>query len=142
MATFQTLLFITLAPTQSSLAYSFLGTFQSHSFVSNAIKQPPKKMLRYVITALAAVAAASPVANIQPRQTPGQVYFGCSVPNTVALTFDDGPFMYTDGVLDALAGAGMKATFFLNGQNWASIFEYSATVQRMVNEGHQVGSHT
>lgn len=99
-------------------------------------------MLGYIVSALAAVAAASPVVNIQPRQAPGQVYSGCSVPNTVALTFDDGPFTYTDGVLDALAAAGMKATFFVNGQNWGSIFEYSSTVQRMVNEGHQVGSHT
>lgn len=98
-------------------------------------------MFRYLISALAATAAAFPAANIQPRQA-GQVYFGCSVPGTVALTFDDGPFMYTDGVLDALSAAGMKATFFLNGQNWANIYDYSSTVQRMVNEGHQVGSHT
>lgn len=98
-------------------------------------------MFSYLISALAVAAAASPVANIQPRQA-GQVYFGCSVPGTVALTFDDGPFTFTDTVLNTLAAAGMKATFFLNGQNWANINDYSSTVQRMVNEGHQVGSHT
>ena len=36
----------------------------------------------------------------------------------------------------------MHATFFLNGQNWASIYDYTSTVQRMNNEGHQIGSHT
>lgn len=99
-------------------------------------------MFRYVVSALAAVAAASPVSNIQPRQVAGQVYSSCTVGNTVALTFDDGPFTYTDGILDALAAAGMKATFFVNGQNWANINDYSSTVQRMINEGHQIGSHT
>lgn len=38
-------------------------------------------MFHYLISALAVGAAASPVANIQPRQA-GQVYFGCSVPGT------------------------------------------------------------
>ena len=96
-------------------------------------------MLSLFLSALAATAAvASPV---QPRQA-ASVIFGCTTPNTVALTFDDGPFAYTDDVLDQLSAAGMHATFFLNGQNWASIYDYTSTVQRMNNEGHQIGSHT
>lgn len=98
-------------------------------------------MLSLLISAFAATAAASPIAGVQPRQA-GSVYFGCTTPGTVALTFDDGPFAYTDQVLDTLANAGMSATFFLNGQNWANINDYAATVERMDNEGHQVGSHT
>lgn len=96
-------------------------------------------------SALAAVAAASPVSKpeLDKRQVPvGTIIYGCTVPNTIALTFDDGPYAYTDQVISALGAAGMRATFFLNGQNWASIWDYQGTVQRMINEGHQVGSHT
>ncbi|MBE3044522.1 polysaccharide deacetylase family protein [Candidatus Bathyarchaeota archaeon] len=98
-------------------------------------------MLNLLISALAATAAASPIASIAPRQA-GSVYFGCSVANTVALTFDDGPFTYTSEALDALDAAGFKATFFLNGQNWGNINDYGSVVQRMNSEGHQIGSHT
>ena len=95
-------------------------------------------MLPYLLTALAASAVASPVA---PRQA-GSIIFSCTSPGTVALTFDDGPFEYTSQALDLLSDAGFKATFFLNGQNWANINDYASTVQRMDSEGHQIGSHT
>lgn len=95
-------------------------------------------MLSLFIAALAAGASASPIAVRQAAS----VIFSCTTPNTVALTFDDGPFAYTDQALNLLSGAGMKATFFLNGQNWANINDYASTVQRMDNEGHQIGSHT
>ena len=98
-------------------------------------------MLSFLISALAATAAASPIASIEPRQA-GQVYYGCTAANTVALTFDDGPFTYTSQALDQLDAAGMKATFFLNGQNWGNINDYGSVVQRMNNGGHQIGSHT
>jgi peptidoglycan/xylan/chitin deacetylase (PgdA/CDA1 family) len=63
----------------------------------------------------------------------------CGIPGTLALTFDDGPSVYTDHILDVLKQYNMKATFFLIGRN---IVGNTATVQRMVNEGHQIGSHT
>ncbi|KAF5025720.1 hypothetical protein F66182_2187 [Fusarium sp. NRRL 66182] len=66
----------------------------------------------------------------------------CTQPDVIALTFDDGPFAHTDSLLDQLTSAGLKATFFVNGNNWANINDYSATVSRMVEEGHQVASHT
>ncbi|KAL7269180.1 hypothetical protein RUND412_008165 [Rhizina undulata] len=75
----------------------------------------------------------------------GSTIYGCTVPGTVALTFDDGPYIYTSALLDKLQNYGARATFFLNGQNWGNpITEASnrASVQRMINEGHQVGSHT
>ncbi|KAF2395846.1 glycoside hydrolase/deacetylase, partial [Trichodelitschia bisporula] len=72
----------------------------------------------------------------------GTVITKCTVPNTVAITFDDGPSALTDGLLDTLAAAGAKATFFLNGQNYDYIYDRVATVQRMIADGHQVGSHT
>lgn len=95
---------------------------------------------RFITLALAGLAAATPIAN--NRRAAASVIASCTKPNTVALTFDDGPFDYTDDVLDLLGNAGMKATFFLNGLNWGSIHDYSSTVERMVAEGHQIGSHT
>jgi len=61
------------------------------------------------------------------------------------LSFDDGPYDFTSTLLNILSSRGVKATFFVNGQNWgAPITDSSKTalVQRMVNEGHQVASHT
>ncbi|CAG7556383.1 unnamed protein product, partial [Fusarium equiseti] len=72
----------------------------------------------------------------------GVTIYSCTTPGTVALTFDDGPFVYTESVLDQLASAGFKATFFLNGYNLGNIEDYQSTVDRMINEGHQVASHT
>jgi peptidoglycan/xylan/chitin deacetylase (PgdA/CDA1 family) len=57
----------------------------------------------------------------------------------VALTFDDGPNPEaTPRVLDELADAGAKATFFVLGKHaerWPSL------VRRIVAEGHSLGSH-
>lgn len=96
--------------------------------------------IRYLLGSLVAGAFASPVSNIEPRQA-GAI-FACTQPGTVAITFDDGPYIFTASVLDKLRDAGIKATFFVNGQNWANIYDNAGLVQRMVNEGHQVGSHT
>ncbi|MDE0634079.1 MAG: polysaccharide deacetylase family protein [Caldilineaceae bacterium] len=57
----------------------------------------------------------------------------------VALTFDDGPSYYTEGLLDTLKEHNVKATFFVLG---AQVRIQSETVQRMFQEGHQIGNHT
>jgi len=57
-----------------------------------------------------------------------------------ALTFDDGPTVEsTPRVLDALAGLGVKATFFCIGANAR---RSPGIVRRMHDEGHVVGNHT
>jgi peptidoglycan/xylan/chitin deacetylase (PgdA/CDA1 family) len=58
------------------------------------------------------------------------------------LTFDDGPYIYTQGVVNQLTSAGHRVTFFQNGQNYDSIYNYKATLQSMLAGGHQIGSHT
>jgi peptidoglycan/xylan/chitin deacetylase (PgdA/CDA1 family) len=68
-------------------------------------------------------------------------------PDEIALTFDDGPDTSgnCDRVLDTLKSNGVKATFFVNTINYANIATSSAgqhSLQRMVAEGHEVGSHT
>lgn len=58
----------------------------------------------------------------------------------VAITFDDGPStVYTKILLDGLKERGVKATFFLTGQE----IQYSKdVVKRMAKEGHIIGNHT
>lgn len=57
----------------------------------------------------------------------------------IALTFDDGPAVYTQRLLDGLAERGVKVTFFLLGER---VNYYPETVRRIYNEGHQIASHT
>ncbi|GAB2725600.1 polysaccharide deacetylase family protein [Kitasatospora kifunensis] len=57
----------------------------------------------------------------------------------VALTFDDGPSVATDSLLDDLAADHTKATFFLVGQE----ARYrTKQVKREQAEGHAIGNHT
>ena len=58
----------------------------------------------------------------------------------VALTFDDGPHQTcTPALLDGLKQRGVKATFFLMGENIAGKEEL---VQRMQTDGHLIGNHS
>ncbi|HET7922118.1 MAG TPA: polysaccharide deacetylase family protein [Gammaproteobacteria bacterium] len=58
----------------------------------------------------------------------------------VALTFDDGPDpVVTPQVLDVLAEAGARATFFVIGEKLAAQPELA---RRMVSEGHVLGNHS
>ncbi|MBR0280723.1 MAG: polysaccharide deacetylase family protein [Oscillibacter sp.] len=61
-------------------------------------------------------------------------------PKLIAFTFDDGPHRgSTDRLLDGLRERGAKGTFFLVGQE---IDEARDLVERMRDEGHQIGNHT
>ncbi|KAJ8132863.1 hypothetical protein O1611_g759 [Lasiodiplodia mahajangana] len=74
--------------------------------------------------------------------------YDCVNDGDIAVTFDDGPWDYTDDLLDKLAKYQAKATFFITGTNlhkgmindpstpWPSV------IQRMAAEGHQIASHT
>lgn len=72
----------------------------------------------------------------------GAIITHCTTPGTIALTFDDGPYIYTPQILDTLAEHGVRATFFLNGHNRGNIDTSPEIVQRAWMEGHQLGSHT
>lgn len=57
----------------------------------------------------------------------------------VALTWDDGPHpVHTPRVLDALASAGARATFFVLAEQAE---HHSGIVRRALDEGHEVGLH-
>jgi peptidoglycan-N-acetylglucosamine deacetylase len=58
----------------------------------------------------------------------------------VALTFDDGPDgRWTPMILDTLRSRGVKATFFVVGQN---VDTDQRLLERMYAEGHEIGNHT
>ena len=58
----------------------------------------------------------------------------------IAFTFDDGPHpVWTEKLLDGLKERGIRATFFVIGQ---SAEEHPELIQRMLEEGNQVGNHT
>jgi peptidoglycan/xylan/chitin deacetylase (PgdA/CDA1 family) len=87
------------------------------------------------VFALLAFSALSPRAQVFGKV----VAHGQSADKVVALTFDDGPSLYTAQVLDILARYQVKATFFLIGQN---VEQHPDLAQRIVAEGHAVGNHT
>ncbi len=68
-------------------------------------------------------------------------YNNCKVDGPyIAMTFDDGPHpKLTPRLLDMLKDRGLKATFFVIGQNVAANPEI---VQRIVAEGHELGNHS
>lgn len=72
----------------------------------------------------------------------GVIIDRCTVPGTVALTFDDGPWIYTARTLEILRENGARVTFFINGQALGNIYAFSGLVQQALADGHQVASHT
>ena len=60
-------------------------------------------------------------------------------PNCIAITFDDGPGIYTDRLLGYLRNYNAKATFFMIGPNAQ---RYSGVARRVFENGHQIGNHT
>ncbi|KAF7561586.1 hypothetical protein G7046_g2551 [Stylonectria norvegica] len=88
-----------------------------------------------------------------PRPKIGSVPYGtiisdCTVPQTMALTFDDGPFDYTSQILDILDNLKVRATFFVAGNNRGkghiddSSKPWPALLRRMHAAGHHIASHT
>lgn len=75
------------------------------------------------------------------RADASDVVYSCAVRGQkIALTFDDGPHpTYTDEILDVLAEYGVRATFFLVGENAE---RYPEIVAREAREGHELGNHS
>ena len=60
--------------------------------------------------------------------------------HSVYLTFDDGPIPEsTPFILDTLKEHGVKATFFVVGEN---VKRYPDLFRRIISEGHSIGNHT
>ena len=104
--------------------------------MSNWKKRLAAWALAFTVLALAAVPR-------RPERRGGQEAAGeAKIPAGpyVALTFDDGPKASTTTVLlDGLARRGVRATFFVIGEN---VEGNELLLQRMEGEGHQIGMHT
>lgn len=113
-----------LAGTVFAIARHQCGTFQSSTAQPSTIQA---STIWSSTTPLSSVRPSIPQASTaQPRQ--------------VALTFDDGPHQTcTPALLDGLKQRGVKATFFLMGENIAG---KESLVQRMQEEGHLIGNHS
>jgi peptidoglycan/xylan/chitin deacetylase (PgdA/CDA1 family) len=88
-----------------------------------------------------------------PRPRLGDVPYGkkfrsCTVENTLALTYDDGPSQWTPDLLDILKEHDAKATFFVSGiKLYDDLVNHRSEktpviIRRMYNEGHQIAGHT
>ncbi|KAF9113431.1 hypothetical protein BGX30_006951 [Mortierella sp. GBA39] len=79
-----------------------------------------------------------------PVGVPGMVYTTCKTPGTFSISFDDGPSIYTNELLDLLDKEDIKVTFFVNGNNLQCIYDpkVQTVLKRAYNSGHQIASHT
>ena len=69
-----------------------------------------------------------------------RLWSGPASERKISLTFDDGPVPnITDWVLEELEKRGMKATFFMVGDN---VRKHPALAQSVLAAGHQIGNHT
>ena len=91
-------------------------------------------VLGVLASGICAVAAAPPVQNLAAQMADD------SPRPRVALTLDDGPHpVYTKRLLDGLQSRGIRATFFVVGENISGSEEL---IRRMADEGHVIGNHT
>lgn len=84
----------------------------------------------------AAAETAAPTTTAAPTETE----FKYPTPDKlIALTFDDGPNVHMDVIMDAFAEYDGKATFFLIGKKIGGAEKYIA---RAHEEGHEIGNHS
>jgi len=102
-------------------------------------------MMRVMLEAIgAALAAAGGFAAYAVRGRSSSVfapslYRGDRSRAALALTFDDGPSESTPSLLEILAAHGVRATFFMCGQN---VRRLPDVARQVAAAGHELGNHT
>ena len=105
----------------------------------------------FVVAALLILSIANLIPNIVAAQAQNDQFPQLYAPEsagaavleerTVYITFDDGPSMNTERILDILAERGAAATFFVTAQEEER--EYLARlINRIIDEGHSLGLHS
>lgn len=101
----------------------------------------------------------TPIATATPTQAPTpppiatatagpvQLVTACKQAGSIAVTFDDGPYLHTAQLLSTFegktsGGAPARFTVFQNGDNYSCIYRYAALIRQIEAAGHQVASHT
>ncbi|KAJ7183308.1 carbohydrate esterase family 4 protein, partial [Mycena filopes] len=92
---------------------------------------------------LATSAGVGSAFTLKTRDATANVYTSCVTPNTVALTFDDGPYQWSKNVTDTVTAAGGHCTFFVNGNNWDCIYGQAQldSLAYAYKAGHQIANH-
>ena len=72
----------------------------------------------------------------------GTLHLSCQSPGQFVLGYDDGLFKFDAGLLQTLAQKNVKATFFVNGYNWADLTlpPYNSVLKQLYDAGHQIAS--
>jgi peptidoglycan/xylan/chitin deacetylase (PgdA/CDA1 family) len=108
--------------------------------VADAVLTDPGRHVRNAAVTAAPFGGVPPApAVVTSVVPPADGAVDCSRDSCIALTFDDGPGPYTSQLLDELATAGVRATFFVIGQNAAAMPDL---VRRAAAGGHAIGNHT
>lgn len=68
-----------------------------------------------------------------------EIYVDCEMMPCVAVTYDDGPSIYTSEVLNAYADLPAVATFFILGEN---IYGNEDLIRRADQEGNEIANHS
>ncbi len=89
--------------------------------------------------AVALAGAATQGARADGAGTAERRDIDCRVEKCVAITFDDGPGLYTDQLLKYLDDAGARATFFVLGDVSAA---RPTSLRKIAAAGHEIGTHT
>lgn len=126
----------------------FTSVCQVYSPVStNLVEMLQRRIMPMVLIALLSVG----IQEIQGATTPewrlpagGQIITACTVPKTVGMSFDDGPYIYTQDIVDILKKNNASATFFYNGLNYDCIYNTgpASRVKFAFDNGMHVASHT
>lgn len=115
----------------------------SGNFGSIKVTLKPKEYQKFINKRYHSLFHFSKVAAVPPTVTENQTLpksgVDCGKVPCVALTFDDGPSVYTSRLLDILKENNVKATFFVLGK---SAKVQKNTLLRTFQEGHQIGNHS
>ncbi|CAG8471604.1 130_t:CDS:2 [Ambispora leptoticha] len=129
--------------TSSAVTYTSASTTTSSAATYTSASTTTNSAATY--TSASTTTSSATTSTCNPPTSPSVVavtYRTCIKSNSYALTFDDGPMMWTHELLDTLKAKNITATFFVNGHNWGCIYDYADILQRILYEGHQIGSHT
>lgn len=114
---------------------------QEISSLQDAVAQGERRLEKYSARAEEEPLAADSSLLVLPQeeQTDAGKQSPVSGIRKVYLTFDDGPSINTEAILDILKEYDVKATFFVTGRDKTA---YEDTLRRIVEEGHTLGMHS
>jgi peptidoglycan/xylan/chitin deacetylase (PgdA/CDA1 family) len=121
-------------PASAVLPQAEVATLPQPAVPDAALPQvPPEVVASAPVAAPEAAPKSAPAAKVS--------YTSCTVEGQyLAMTFDDGPHpQHTPRLLDLLKQRGIKATFFVVGQNAA---QYPEILKRIAAEGHELANHS